>query len=274
MGDILRTTILGCGSSGGVPRLGGPDGRGDWGACDPTNPKNNRRRCSALFQKVTATGSTDALVDTSPNMREQLLDARVTNLDGVIISHEHADQLHGIDDLRLVYHLTRKPIAVYTAAETAEGLSARFGYCFRQKQGSYYPPIAQLNVIPEPFEQFDISGKGGSLPVRVFAQSHGNMRSLGVRFGPVAYSSDVNALDEQAFAALAGVECWIVDALRYSSHISHASVETALRWIARVKPERAILTNLHIDLDYETLRRELPAGVEPAYDGMVVETAW
>lgn len=272
MNDIIRTTILGCGSSGGVPRLGGPDGAGDWGSCDPTNPKNYRTRCSALFQKVTAAGVTDLLVDTAPNMREQLLRARVVKLDGVILSHEHADQLHGLDDLRLIFHLIKKPVEVYAAADTVAGVMARFGYCFKQKAGSYYPPIAAMNTIPEPFAPFVVHGAGGPMAIRTFAQGHGNIRSLGVRVGPVAYSSDVATLDEKAFAALEGVKLWIVDALRYKSHISHASVETALGWIARVKPQRAILTNLHIDLDYETLRRELPAGVEPAYDGMAIET--
>lgn len=273
MSVVLRTTILGSGSSGGVPRLGGPDGAGMWGACDPNNPKNRRHRCSALFELTAASGTTSLLVDTSPDMREQLLMAHVTNLDGVVLSHEHADQLHGIDDLRLVYHLTKRQVDVYTDRITADGVAARFAYCFTQKPGSYYPPIARLHVLPEPFEDFGINGAGGTLPVRTFAQSHGAIRSLGVRVGPVAYSSDVNALDEDAFAALEGVECWIVDALRYTPHISHANVETALKWIARVKPKRAVLTNLHVDLDYETLRRELPAGVEPAYDGMVIETA-
>lgn len=272
MGVKIKTTILGCGSSGGVPRLGGPDGAGDWGACDPANPKNRRRRCSALFRQAGAGGTTDILVDTAPNMREQLLDARATKLDGVVISHAHADQLHGIDDLRLIYHLMKKPVEVYAAAETAQTLETRFGYCFKQKAGSYYPPIAKLHTLEEPFRPIPIDGAGGLATVQVFAQSHGNIRSLGVRIGPVAYSSDVNALDEAAFEALAGVKLWIVDALRYNSHVSHASVATALKWIERVKPARAILTNLHIDLDYETLRRELPAGVEPAYDGLTVET--
>lgn len=273
MSRVLKTTILGSGSSGGVPRLGGVDGRGQWGACDPDNPKNRRTRCSALFQQVTDDGMTSLLVDTSPDMRAQLLAAHVTNLDGVILSHEHADQLHGIDDLRLVYHEMRKQVDVYTDSGTADGVLSRFAYCFTQKPGSYYPPIAAMHILPEPFEILTVNGAGGALPVQFFWQTHGAIRSLGVRLGPVAYSSDVNALDDDAFAALDGVECWIVDALRYTPHISHANVETALKWIARVKPKRAILTNLHIDLDFEKLRQELPDGVEPAYDGMVIEMA-
>ena len=272
MTDILKTTILGCGSSGGVPRLGGTKGCGDWGACDPKNPKNRRRRCSALFQRNGPAGTTSVLVDTSPDLREQMLGARVTNLDGVFISHEHADQLHGIDDLRLVFHLMRRRIEVYADAPTAADVCSRFSYIFERAPGSGYPPVAKMNVIPEPFRTMEISGAGDTLPVLAFPQKHGVIRSLGFRIGPVAYSSDVNALDEKALDALAGVECWIVDALRYRAHVSHGNVETALKWIAKVKPKRAVLTNLHIDLDYETLKRELPRGVEPAYDGMVVET--
>ena len=273
MSDTLRITILGSGSSGGVPRLGGPDNAGNWGACDPNNPKNRRRRCSILAQRVAATGITTVLVDTSPDMREQLLCARIADLDGVLITHDHADQLHGLDDLRLVFLHQHRRLDIHTDARTGEGVLARFGYCFVSAEGSFYPPIANMHFIAEPFVPFAIGGAGGPVPVLAFGQQHGRIRSLGFRFGPIAYSSDVNGLDEAAYAALDGVECWIVDALRYTAHGSHFSVEQALAAIARVKPRRAVLTNLHIDLDYETLRRELPAGIEPAYDGMTVETA-
>lgn len=267
MTDVYRATLLGCGSSGGVPRLGA-DG---WGACDPANPKNARTRCSLLLRKTTPAGETAALVDTSPDLRAQLLRENVTALDGVLLSHEHADQLHGIDDLRLVFHVERKRVQVYAAADTAGTVQGRFSYCFVQKPDSGYPPIADLHVLDEPFAQFDISGAGGPLPVLPFWVQHGAIRAVGYRLGPVAYTSDVNALDDAAFAALDGVGLWIVDALRYRPHVSHAHVDLALEWIAKVKPKRAILTNLHIDLDYETLRRELPDGVEPAFDGMTVE---
>jgi phosphoribosyl 1,2-cyclic phosphate phosphodiesterase len=273
MTDFLQATILGCGSSGGVPRLGGPDGAGNWGACDPANPKNNRTRCSLLMRRKSDMGTTTALVDTSPNMREQLLAARVAALDGVLITHDHADQLHGIDDLRLVAIAMRRRVEVYSDATTFEGVLARFAYCFTQADGSDYPAICNPHELAEPFVPFEIEGAGGALPVLPFWQRHGRIRSLGFRFGPIAYSSDVNGLDDAAFAALEGVECWIVDALRYTVHPSHAHVAQTLEWIARVKPKRAILTNLHIDLDYETLKRELPGGVEPAYDGMTIEAA-
>ena len=272
MSGALEITILGCGSSGGVPRLGGPHNAGHWGACDPQNPKNRRTRCSLLVQRHAAAGSTRVLVDTSPDMREQLLRARVAHLDGVLITHDHADQLHGIDDLRLVVLNQRRRADIHTDAKTAESILSRFSYCFIQPDGSDYPPIANMHVIREPFEPFAIGGAGGDLPVLAFSQRHGTVRSLGFRLGPVAYSADVNALDDAALSALAGVECWIVDALRYTPHPSHAHVALALEWIGRVKPRRAILTNLHLDLDYETLKRELPENVEPAYDGLTITT--
>jgi phosphoribosyl 1,2-cyclic phosphate phosphodiesterase len=259
--------ILGCGSSGGVPRLGGPDGAGAWGACDPKNPKNTRTRCSLLVRW----DETSVLVDTSPDLRQQLLAARVTHLDGVLMTHAHADQTNGIDDLRPLVQITRTRIKMYADAATLKRLHQQFGYCFATPEGSEYPPIITAHEISEPFEAFGIEGPGGTLPVLPIVQTHGRIRSLGFRFGPLAYSSDVNALDDNAFEALHGVECWIVDALRYRAHPSHANVETALSWIAQVRPKRAILTNLHNDLDYETLSQELPPGVEPAYDGMTID---
>jgi phosphoribosyl 1,2-cyclic phosphate phosphodiesterase len=268
--DRLEITILGSGSSGGVPRIGGADGAGYWGACDPANPKNRRRRCSLLVQRKSQSGTTTVLVDTSPDMREQLIDARISALDAVLITHDHADQLHGLDDLRMVAMNMRRRVDVYSDAASFAGVMARFGYCFVQPAGSDYPPILNAHQIPEPFAKFALAGAGGEIPVLAFKMGHGQIESLGYRFGSIAYSSDVVHLDENAFAALDGVDCWIVDALRYTPHPSHAHVEKTLSWIARVKPRRAILTNLHSDLDYETLRRELPPGVVPAYDGMTI----
>jgi len=267
----LEATILGCGSSGGVPRLGGPGNAGYWGACDASNPKNRRLRCSLLVRRKSTQGETAVLVDTSPDMREQLLAARCGALDGVLITHDHADQLHGLDDLRMIAINMRRKVDVHMDGTTAQGVLARFGYCFVQPEGSFYPPIVTAHEIKEPFAPFEIAGAGGPVSVQSFWQRHGRIRSLGFRFGPLAYSSDVDGLDDAAFAALEGVECWIVDTLRYTQHPSHAHLALTLSWIARVKPKRAILTNLHTDLDYETLRRELPPGVEPAYDGMRVE---
>jgi phosphoribosyl 1,2-cyclic phosphate phosphodiesterase len=271
MPDTLQVRILGCGSSGGVPRLGGPDEAGNWGACDPTNPRNRRRRCSILVKRISEAGETRILVDTSPDMREQLLDAHIGRLDGVLITHDHADQTHGMDDLRAITLNARKRVDVWADAPTWTSVMAKFGYCFVQPEGSDYPPILNAHEIPEPFQPLAISGAGGAVKVAAFSQGHGRVRSLGFRFGPVAYSSDVDNLDEAAFAALDGVECWIVDALRHTPHPSHAHLERTLEWIARIKPKRAILTNMHLDMDYETLTRDLPAAVEPAFDGMCLD---
>jgi len=263
----LVATILGSGSSAGVPRLGGAMGAGDWGACDPKNPKNRRRRCSLLVRR----GPTTVLVDTSPDLREQLLSAHVAHIDGVVMTHPHADQTNGIDDLRPLMFLMKRRVDMHADMATLNHLKTQFAYCFSTPPGSEYPPIITGHEIAEPFAPFEINGEGGPVPVLAFWQDHGPIRSLGYRFGPIAYSSDVKDLNDTAFTALEGVKVWIVDALRYTKHPTHANVATALTWIERVKPERAILTNLHHDLDYEELRAQLPAGVEPAYDGMTIE---
>ena len=264
----LDVRILGCGSSGGVPRPG--EGAPNWGACDPDNAKNRRLRCSILVTHKSEGGETRVLVDTSPDLREQLLAARIGRLDGVLITHDHADQLHGMDDLRVITINMKRRLDLWSDACGLQGVMKKFGYCFQTPPGSDYPPILDAHEIAEPFRPFVITGPGGPVPVLAFGQSHGRIRSLGYRFGSVAYSPDVDGLDEEAFAALDGVECWIVDALRYTPHPSHAHLERTLEWIARVRPKRAILTNMHIDLDYDRLTRELPPGVEPAYDGMVL----
>ena len=267
--STLEVTILGCGSSTGVPRLGGPDNAGDWGACDPHNAKNRRRRCSILLRQSRDDGTTAVLVDTSPDLREQLLDARCAHLDGILITHDHADQTHGIDDLRTVAYRMHRRVDVYSDKLCLDILKQKFRYVFDTPAGSEYPPILNAHEI-RPFEPFDVHGAGGAVSVLAFLQQHGRIHSLGFRLGSVAYSSDVSGMPDESFAALEGLECWILDALRYAPHPTHVNVETALAWIARVKPRRAILTNLHMDLDYETLKRELPEGVEPAYDGMTI----
>lgn len=257
----LQVRILGCGSSGGVPRLG--EGTPNWGDCDPDNPKNRRTRSSILVTQ----GKTRVLVDTSPDLREQLLAARIGRLDGVLITHDHADQTHGIDDLRvLVLQQQGRMLDLWTDRFALDSLRHKFGYIFENQRGSGYPPIVNARELPEPFAPFSI----GELPIRAFGVSHGRIRCMGYRFGGLAYTPDCDALDEAAFAALDGAECWIVDALRKTPHPSHAHLERTLEWIARVKPKRAILTNMHIDMDYEALKRELPPGVEPGYDGMSI----
>ena len=259
-----KLSLLGTGSSGGVPRIGN-----DWGACDPRNPKNRRRRCSALIERIEGRGTTQVLIDTSPDLRDQLLDANVSTLDGVLFTHDHADHTHGIDELRIVAFNMRRRIDVYADAVTSATLRKRFDYCFQAPPGSSYPPVLTEYAIAPP-NPVQIHGAGGCVEARPIVQEHGNISSLGFRVRDVAYSPDISGLSEEGVAALAGLDLWIVDALRYIPHPSHFSVKEALDWIERIKPKRAILTHLHVDLDYETLRRELPEHVVPAYDGLAV----
>ncbi len=259
----LRFTILGCGSSGGVPRLGG-----DWGDCDPTNPKNRRRRCSMLVERITAEGRTRVLIDTSPDMREQLLDAGVGLLDGVVFTHSHADHTHGIDDLRQIVFNTRTRLPVWADGATQDALITRFGYAFVQPEGSPYPPILELHAIAH--VPFEVPGPGGAITFTPFTADHGAMDALGFRIGPLAYLPDAVALPEASWPHLQGLAVWVVDALRRKPHPTHAHLDMTLQWIARAKPERAVLTNMHLDMDYQTLCAELNAGIEPAFDGMVI----
>ena len=276
MTDELRVTILGCGSSGGVPRFGGEEGDGAWGACDPQEPRNRRTRCSILAQKAHAKHgfrhdrTTNLLIDTSPDMRAQLLAARCSRLDAVAYTHDHADQTHGIDDLRVFAISQRARMPVFIDEATSGKLLSRFDYCFEQQPGSPYPAILKRKTMPACGEWATIDGPSGELPFTPFLQDHGSVDSLGFRIGDIAYSSDVVGLPEKSFETLDGVSVWIVDALQYKPHGTHAHLELALKWIARVKPKRAILTNMHVHMDYQTLCRELPQGVEPAYDGMTV----
>jgi phosphoribosyl 1,2-cyclic phosphate phosphodiesterase len=263
----LKVTILGCGTSGGVPRIGN-----DWGACDPNNPKNRRRRCALLVERDGAEGTTRVLVDTPPDLREQLIDQGVGLLDGVLYTHEHADHCHGIDDLRIVAYNGRRRVNVYYDAETGEILRQRFGYCFETPEGSEYPAVLEGHEIASG-EVVRIGGPGGVIEALPFRQRHGSSETLGFRFGGIAYSPDVNDIPEESLPHLAGLDAWIVDALRYAGHPSHFSVDQALAWIARLKPKRAVLTHMHVDLDYEALAEKLPEGVEPAYDGMVLTTS-
>jgi phosphoribosyl 1,2-cyclic phosphate phosphodiesterase len=258
----LHFTVLGCGFSGGVPRAGL-----GWGACDPNNPKNRRRRTSLLVERRSPSGKTCILVDTSPDLREQLYDAGVTWIDAVLYTHPHADHIHGIDDLRALFIHKRQRVDCYMDEPTSRQLTGRFGYCFAKPAGSEYPPIATEHRI-DAGRPITIVGDGGAIEVLPVLQEHGDIPSLGFRFGGLGYSCDLSGLPAFSAAALAGLEVWVVDALRYKPHPSHWSVADTLGWIERIKPKRAILTNMHADLDYETLRRELPAHVEPGYDGI------
>jgi phosphoribosyl 1,2-cyclic phosphate phosphodiesterase len=259
----LTFTILGCGSSMGVPRvaLG-------WGSCDPNNPKNRRRRCSLLVTRTNERGlKTRVLVDCSPDLRNQLLDEEVDWLDGVLITHEHADHTHGIDDLRPLFVHKRRKVDVYLDEPTSRAMHARFGYCFMTPPGSEYPPIAAEHRLV-PGRPVTVDGQGGPIEVLPVLQNHGDIPSLGFRIGNVAYSADIKNLPDESLAAMAELDVWIVDALRKAPHPSHFNLAEALDWITRVKPKRAILTNLHTDMDYAELCATLPANVEPAYDLM------
>jgi phosphoribosyl 1,2-cyclic phosphate phosphodiesterase len=260
----LRATILGCGSSAGVPRIGG-----DWGACDPAEPRNRRSRCALLVERSGEAGTTRVLIDTPPDLRNQLLAADVGLLDGVVFTHPHADHIHGIDDLRTVVHNRGSRLPVWADAETTEVLISRFAYVFVQPPGSLYPPILDLKAIDG--SPFTVEGAGGPLSFRPVRVEHGRIEALGFRIDGLAYLPDVSAIPDDAWPALEGLDLWVLDALRRKPHPTHAHLAQSLAWIARAAPRRAVLTNMHNDLDYRTLAAELPEGVEPAYDGMALD---
>jgi phosphoribosyl 1,2-cyclic phosphate phosphodiesterase len=259
----LTVTIMGCGSSGGVPRVGQ-----GWDACDPSNPRNRRRRCSILIEQSDATGGvTKVVVDTSPDLREQLLDACVDRLDGVVLTHEHADHTHGIDDIRpLVIH-NRRRMDVYMDEATSRAMLQRFGYIFIQQAGGLYPAVCNEHRIVDG-RAFAVDGPGGSVEMIPFRLRHGNIDALGLRFGAIAYTPDLVDIPESSRPFLEGLDLWIVDALRYVPHPTHFCLSQALEWIDRLKPRRAVLTNMNTELDYATLARDLPPHIVPAYDGM------
>ncbi|MBG1231579.1 MBL fold metallo-hydrolase [Aestuariivirga litoralis] len=259
----LALTILGCGSSAGVPRVGN-----DWGACDPANPKNRRRRCSILLERKGPDGTTKVLVDTGPDLREQLLSAEVSHLDGVWFTHDHADHTHGIDDLRPLYLIGRKRLPIHATPETMRTLQSRFAYCF--VSANDYPAIAQPHEIT-PYITVLSHGAGGSITALPIPVRHGNIDALCFRSGDTAYMPDVNGVPEPAMTALQGLDLLIIDALRYKPHPSHFRLEETIGVIKALKPKRAVITNMHIDLDYETLAKELPENAVPAYDGMKLE---
>lgn len=264
--QAMTFTLLGTGSSGGVPRVGN-----DWGACDPAEPKNRRRRCSALLD-IFDTSEPDTksriLIDTSPDLREQLLSEDVQHLDAVVFTHDHADQTHGIDDIRALAIRQRRQIPAYMDAPTSETLIPKFRYCFEGKGG--YPPILDLQPMIEPYAHLNIGGRGGALEMTPLIQEHGSIQSLGFRIGKLAYCNDVSDLPAETLAQLESLDTLVIDALRYTPHPTHAHLERVLDWVDKLQPARTALTNLHVDMDYATLVRDLPAGVEPAFDGWSV----
>ena len=258
----MRVTVLGCGGSSGTPAVDW-----GWGRCDPGNPRNRRLRPSILVEN----GATRLLVDTSPDLRQQLLDAEVKRLDGVLFTHYHADHLHGIDDLRPINRAIDAPLDAYADGDTIAVIWQRFGYVFEtlnEDAKFFYKPT----LIPH-----EVGGGStihiGDITAEVIEQNHGYCTSLGFRFGPIAYTTDVVELPDYAFDVLQGVETWIIGVLTDKPHPTHAHVGKALDWVARIKPGRAVLTHLSTYFDYHALAGQLPPGVEPAYDGMVIEEA-
>lgn len=270
MAGVLRARILGCGSSGGVPRVDG-----DWGDCDPGEPKNIRLRCSLLLEAAQSIEDlisgkvTRVLIDTSPDLRAQLLAARAGTLDAVVFTHAHADQAHGIDDVRAIVYRRGARLPAFMSPATRRELTHRFDYIFETPEGSSYPPLMTAHETGAG-EAFTVAGQGGEISLSLFDVAHGSSPCSGVRAGGFAYTPDVSGLDAAAFAALNGSTVWIVDALRDKPHPSHAHLAQSLDWLETVRPQLGVLTNLHIDLDYQALRTRLPANVRPAFDGMEI----
>lgn len=265
MTDLLRFTILGCGSSPGTPRI-----TGDWGRCDPANPKNRRTRAAAMVERISATGVTRVVIDTGPDFREQMLAARVKRVDAAVYTHAHADHIHGIDDLRGYVLEQRRMMDVHADAPTLERLRSAFGYCFETPQGSSYPPILKAHVILHD-RPIVVAGEGGEIALTPLPQQHGDIISLGFRIGSLAYCPDVSDFPAATVDLLGGLDVLVIDALQYKPHPSHLSLAESLAWIDRLRPKRAVLSHMHTPLDYETVLAETPGHVVPAHDGMAIE---
>jgi phosphoribosyl 1,2-cyclic phosphate phosphodiesterase len=262
-----RFTILGCSSSPGVPRL-----NGDWGACDPENPKNRRTRAAFLVEQIAPDGGrTVVAIDTGPDFREQMISAKVQRMDAVLYTHAHADHLHGIDDLRGYFILQRHRIPIHADPFTMDRIRQGFGYCMETPPGGNYPPIVKPVLIEDLDRDIVVDGPGGPIRFKPHRQAHGDIHSLGFRIGDVAYCTDVSDFPADSIGRLTGLDMLVIDALQYTYHPSHLSLEQALGWIERFAPRRAILTHMHIPLDYATVMAETPAHIEPAYDGMSFE---
>lgn len=265
--DRIIATILGCGSSGGVPRIGN-----DWGACDPSEPRNRRRRCALLVEgwRDEISEPTRALIDTGADLREQLLDTKVDRVDAVLYTHEHADHTHGIDDLRVLALHNRRRVDVYFSRSCGQRLYEAFGYCFSTPAGSSYPPILNPHEISSG-DSVAVEGPGGVLEFSAFDLVHGDINAFGYRIGGLAYCCDLSAVPAGSDAMLGDLDVWIVDTLRHTPHPSHLSLPQALELIERFAPRQAVLTNMHIDLDYRRTDDETPANVTPAFDGMQID---
>ncbi len=285
---MMRFTILGCGSSGGVPRLGN-----DWGDCDQQNPKNTRLRCALLVEKQGEAGTTRVLIDAGPDFRQQMLRAQVEMLDALVLTHEHADHIHGIDDMRQfvniktiqdieiraqdpsfemsreLYHemVEASRIDCFAGMTCYDAMIERFDYLFEKAEGSLYPPIMRLHKIDG---RFSIAGAGGMIEFIPFAVPHGSIDAYGFSIGDLVYLPDVHDLTDEARGVMQNAKILILDCLQFREHGTHANYDKAMAWIEELKPERAILTNLHTPMDYDKLEAMTPEHVTPAYDGMIV----
>ncbi|MEP1517623.1 MAG: MBL fold metallo-hydrolase [Nitratireductor sp.] len=264
--DRVRLTILGCGSSPGTPRI-----TGDWGRCDPQNPRNRRLRAAALVERIRPDGAaTRVVIDTGPDFREQMVRAGVRGLDAVLYTHAHADHSHGVDDLRGFVLEQRRLMDIYADRQTLERLRTGFAYCFETPAGSSYPPILNAHEIDHD-AAVTITGEGGALTFTPLPQIHGEIVSLGFRVGDLAYCPDVSDFPPDTVDRLFDLDLLVIDALQYRPHPSHLSLEEALGWIGRLAPKKAVLTHMHVPLDYETVLRETPDHVVPGHDGLVLE---
>jgi phosphoribosyl 1,2-cyclic phosphate phosphodiesterase len=261
----MRVTLLGTGGSAGVPMIGGADGSGDWGACDPAEPRNRRTRSSIVIENSC---NQRLLIDTSPDMRDQFLTNRIPGADAVLFTHAHADHITGIDDVRILNRIAKRPLEAYASQKTLDEITRRFGYVFAPWDGrGFYRPVLTAKLI-----NTDGAMRALDMDLRIFSQDHGRIQTLGLRIGPFAYSTDVVRLDDTALEVLAGVDTWVVGCfLRHEPHSTHANLPTVLAWVDRLRPRRTVLTHMGTDMDWAWLREHLPDGVEAGYDGMVLE---
>ncbi len=259
----MRVTVLGAGGSTGVPTLGGADGRGDWGACDPAEARNYRTRSSIVLHGPEGC----VLVDTGPDMRAQLLSCGVRQIDAIVFTHAHADHITGLDDVRLLNRIAGRPLPAFATRATMGEIKRRFDYAFRPwEPPGFYRPVLEICEIEAGCEM-----AAAGLCIRTFEQDHHVMHTLGLRVGGFAYSTDLVRLDEAAFETLAGVDTWLVGCFQRAPHLTHAHLELVLQWRARLGVRRTVLTHMGIDMDYRSLLAILPDGVEPGFDGMVLE---
>ena len=262
-----RVIVLGCGGSAGVPHIGGMDGRGDWGACDPGEPRNRRTRSSIVIEDGSKGEGSRLLVDTGPDMRAQLLACAIGTVDAICLTHAHADHIVGLDDVRLLNRMVKRPLETFATARTLREVEARFDYAFRpwQPPGFFRPVLLPREI--EAGQPFEAAG----MRIETFVQDHGFMPSLGLRVGDFGYSTDAVALDDAAFEVLRGVDTWLVGCFQRAPHRTHANVKQVIAWAERVGARRTVLTHMGYDLDWAWLQQRLPKGIEPGYDGMILD---